>query len=183
MTNLQSGERELLSSFMDGEMEAARVDAVVRSCRTGAELRDDWMIYHCIGDVLRSDDMGGHSTRLASSVSARLAEEPFLMIVRRRPAAHFPMRRIASFAAALAGVAAVAFLALPRWNGPADRLAQGTAPASVTVAAPVALPAAVTAVAPLVSREFLAAHRQYSGGLAMQGVAGQLRNVALESNR
>jgi hypothetical protein len=145
-------------------------------------LRDDWMIYHCIGDVLRSDDMGGHSSRLASSVSARLAEEPFLMTVRRRPATHFPMRRAASFAAALAGVAAVAFVALPRGNGPTDRLAQ-VVPAGVSVAAPVALPADVTPVAPLVSREYLAAHRQYSGGLAMQGVAGQLRNVALEASR
>ena len=179
----QAPEREALSSFMDGEIEPERVDALVKACCQGIELKEEWTVYHCIGDVLRSEDMGGHSSKLAQVVSARLADEPFLLATPRRPATHASMRRVASMAAAVAGVAVVAYVALPRWNGGDEKLAQaaqstGQKSGASTFGAPVA-----NSVAPVVSSEFLAAHRQYSGGIAMQGMVGQVRNVALETGR
>ena len=186
MISQLAGERESLSSLMDGEMDPDGVDAILRACRTGAGLREDWGIYHCIGDVLRSSDMGGHSERLAANVAEHLSREPHLMVTRPLAAARISVSRTASFAAALAGVAAVALVALPLWNGSADRALQAgakTDPAPVvTAAVPPVAPVAPVAV-PQVSREFLAAHRQYSGGLVMQGVVGQVRNVALEPGR
>ncbi len=186
MISQRAGERESLSSFMDGEMDPDGVDAILRACRTGAGLREDWAIYHCIGDVLRSGDMGGHSERLAAKFAEQLSREPHLMVTRPLAAARTSVSRTASFAAALAGVAAVALVALPLWNGSADRALQAgakTDPASVvTAAAPPVAPVTPVAV-PQVSREFLAAHRQYSGGLVMQGVVGQVRSVALEPGR
>lgn len=97
------------------------------------------------------------------------------------------MRRLASMAAAVAGVAVVAYIALPRWNGSDEKIAQETGSGGQKVVAPVtrvvtASPP-VSAAAPVVSSEFLAAHRQYSGGIAMQGMVGQVRNVSLEAAR
>ncbi len=183
----QAPQREALSSFMDGEMEPERVDAFVKACGQGMELRQEWAVYHCIGDVLRSEDMGAHSNRLSQVVSARLADEPFLLASPRRPAAHASMRRVASMAAAVAGVAVVAYIALPRWNGGSEKLAQDAGSGGQKVVAPVAkvgtATSPVSAAAPVVSSEFLAAHRQYSGGIAMQGMVGQVRNVSLEAAR
>lgn len=183
MSSPQGPGREELSSFMDGEMESDRIDELVSACCKAGELREDWTVYHCIGDVLRSEDMAIHSGRLASAISTRLADEPFVVAVPRRPAAHVSIRRAASLAAAVAGVAVVTYIAQTRWNGAdgnAPQLAGATAPAIST--APAVPPVAAVA-APAVSREFLAAHRQYSGGIAMQGMVGQVRNVALESGR
>ena len=180
-------ERESLSSFMDGEIEPEHVDALVKACCQGGELREDWTVYHCIGDVLRSGDMGGHSSRLAEAVSARLAEEPFIVAMPRRPARYASMRRMASMAAAVAGVAVVAFVALPHWSGSGEKLTQkpvaGSQQADATPSGAGARPSPGPVAAPVVSSEFLAAHRQYSGGIAMQGMVGQVRNVALESSR
>lgn len=183
----QAPEREALSSFMDGEMEPDSVDALVKACCQGIELREEWTVYHCIGDVLRSEDMGAHSSKLAQVVSARLADEPFLLASPRRAATHASMRRLASMAAAVAGVAVVAYVALPHWNGGDEKLAQAARSSSQKTGA--SIPGATVAnsvapaPAPVVSSEFLAAHRQYSGGIAMQGMVGQMRNVALETGR
>ena len=183
----QAPEKEALSSFMDGEMEPERVDALVKACCHGIELREEWAVYHCIGDVLRSEDMGVHSSKLARAVSARLADEPFLIAARRRPAMHTSMRRLASMAAAVVGVVVVAYVALPRWNDGDEKLAQAARSTSQKAAASIPGANVANSVAPVagpvVSSEFLAAHRQYSGGIAMQGMVGQVRNVALETGR
>ena len=180
-------ERESLSSFMDGEIAPEHVDALVKACCQGDDLREDWTVYHCIGDVLRSGDMGGHSSRLAEAVSARLAEEPFIVAKPQRPATYASMRRVASMAAAVAGVAVVAYVAQSRWSGGDERHAQTTiASGQQGVVSPNGGGSGFSpgpVAAPVVSSEFLAAHRQYSGGIAMQGMVGQVRNVALESSR
>jgi sigma-E factor negative regulatory protein RseA len=134
--------------------------------------------------------MAAHSSKLAIAVSARLADEPFILATPRRPLAHVSIRRAASLAAAVAGVAVVGFVALQQLsvtNGSTTQIAGAvnpSVPASASRPPPAGAYSPVPPVAaPVVSREFLAAHRQYSGGIAMQGMVGQVRNVALETGR
>jgi sigma-E factor negative regulatory protein RseA len=167
MANGNSASREQLSAFMDGELDTGRADDVLKCCHGGGGLADDWDLYHCIGDVLRSSDMATHSGGLASVVGARLASEPHLIAGRRAPVqAVRPKFRGASIAAAAAAVGAVAFLVLPQWTAQREQVA------AVPAVAPVASVAgAATVTAPVmapVSREYLAAHRQYAGGLTMR---------------
>lgn len=190
MSTHQSSGREALSCFMDGEIEPAHVDEVVTACRPAGDLREDWTLYHCIGDVLRSADMAAHSSALAQAVSARLAAEPPILAAQRRPAFLFSTRLAASMAAAVAGVAVVAYIALPRWGGSvADPPSLAVAPVEAAFATlpnaskPAAVAPVATAAVPAVSPEFLVAHRQFSGGIAMQGMVGQVRSVALEAGR
>jgi sigma-E factor negative regulatory protein RseA len=161
MANGNSAARERLSAFMDGELDDAQCEDALRSCRAGDELADDWDVYHCIGDVMRSSDMAAHSGRLAAAVSARLVQEPHLLAP--RPAAGRPARqrfRLASAAAAAAAVGAVTLLVLPQWTAQREQVA--VAPVAAQ-AGPVSTPAPAP-----VSREYLAAHRQYAGGLMMR---------------
>jgi sigma-E factor negative regulatory protein RseA len=149
---------------MDGELDAARAEDVLKSCRNEGEMAGDWDVYHCIGDVLRSSDMAAHIGGLATAVGTRLAIEPYPLV--SRPSSSRPARMLfrgASIAAAASAVGAVAFLVLPQWTAQREQVA--SAPPAVAVAPVVPTPnAAIPAVAP-VSREYLAAHRQYAGGL------------------
>jgi len=190
MSTPQSYGREALSAFMDGEIEPAHVDQVVAACRPAGDMREDWTLYHCIGDVLRSADMAAHSSALTLAVSARLAAEPPILAAPRRATSHVSARLAASMAAAVAGVAVVAYIALPRWGGAVpDPAPLAVAPVEATgstlpkASKPAAVAPVATAAVPAVSHEFLAAHRQFSGGIAMQGMVGQLRSVALEAGR
>lgn len=178
------GDRERLSEFMDGEAEALTQADVVRSCRSRDDLREDWVVFHCIGDVLRSPDLACDSGKLRSRiVEAVRAEPPWIAASAPQRGARSP-GRFASIAAGFAAVAAVALVALPLWRAQGDLVAQRAPAATATAAGPasaVAPAADPPAVSAPVSREYVAAHRQYSGGLAMQGLVGRVRNVAYES--
>ncbi|MBL8383904.1 MAG: sigma-E factor negative regulatory protein [Burkholderiales bacterium] len=184
-------ERERLSAFMDGESDSSDTVAMIGACRAQVALREDWAAYHCIGDVLRSQEMGCHSARLYATVAERLADEPHHLPARSVAGGSRLARRAGSIAAGLAAIAAVAFVALPQWRDADQPIAAALQPAAtgvqrpagqapdLAVADPVAGPG--PAVIPPVAREYIAAHRQYSAGLAMQGVVGRVRNVAYES--
>lgn len=188
-TNTHSGgERESLSAFMDGELPENDADVILAACREHENLSADWSVYHCIGDVLRSSDMAGHSTRLGTAVGERLRDEPhFLTPVAPGGHSGHPLLRPLSAVAAMAAVAAVGIVAYPQVAGRGEvavARAPVAAPAAVVV---VANPAPVPArplVAPAVSIEYVAAHRQYSGGPGLRGsLAAQAQTIAFESGR
>jgi len=185
-----SPHRESISAFMDGELGAAECESLMLKARHDPETCSEWSLYHCIGDVLRSDDMACHSAAITGRVFARLEEEPHLFV----PAAARALESTESIQVPrkrLVGVVAAGFAALlvfgtvmfPQW-GPSqgDQMAeQSTTP--LTLASRDALPANTVVspepVQPL-SAEYLVAHRQYSSGIAMRGVVSHVRTAGYE---
>jgi sigma-E factor negative regulatory protein RseA len=155
---------ERISALMDGEVDEPELARDLARLSGSGDLRHTWDTYHLIGDTLR-----GHAApALAANVSQRLAGEPTVLAPQRR----VPRGKIAqlafSAAAGVAGVALVAWLALP-----------GLKPEAQQVAASAPLAAAVTPLAVGVEN-YLLAHQSFSPTGAMQGVAPYVRTVADE---
>jgi sigma-E factor negative regulatory protein RseA len=71
--------QEQISAFADGELAEEQADVVLAALRR-ADGRADWEVYHQIGDVLRSDDMGIKlSSGFAARMAARLEMEPTII--------------------------------------------------------------------------------------------------------
>ena len=70
--------REIMSVYMDGELPVEQRDGLLQHVKTGASARADWAVYHCIGDVLRSNDTSYVSPVFAQQLRSRLDAEPFL---------------------------------------------------------------------------------------------------------
>lgn len=153
----QDTSREQLSALMDAEGEyrgqSARTDAtaaLIRHVAADEAARRDWLIYAQIGDVLRSSDltpMPGEADFL-QRVSAAIAREPIVLqpqavaqtaaaaggsahrsAAHRRP--HWSTRMAAGMAA-VAGVAVMAWVALP---GLQNADSSGAAPTVASVGA------------------------------------------------
>lgn len=181
-----------LSSLLDGELEEERHSAVLSALRDDAELRSTWSSYHLMGDALR------HASRLDMDLTARimtdLQREPVILVPRRSGRAgeqKEPMRGAwLRYAAAVAGVGAVAWLALSEPTmTPAPNRASQTLPALAQ--ATQATQAALDPVSksPTIQTQehssdphrlqaYLVAHQAYSPGNRFDGGAGYVRTVA-----
>ena len=162
---------ERISALMDGEVDESDLTQDLIRLRGDGGLRRTWDIYHLIGDTLR-----GHAApAFAARVSQRLAAEPTVLAPQRRaPRGKFAQLAF-SAAAGAAGVALVAWLALPGLN-PEPQQVAASAPHGAPTAASVP---AVTPVAVGVEN-YLLAHQSFSPAGAMQGVAPYVRTVADE---
>lgn len=181
MTQHLAAERERLSALIDGELVAPETGDMLAACRTRPQLAGDWSVYHCIGDVLRSDELGGcHSATFASKFGARLTLEPYLLgaPLANADAHSSRWRRPASLAAAVAAVAAVAWLALPQLRSAQDQIV--AVPASVSAAA---LTTSLPQPAPRVANGYVEAHRQYSSSVAAHRGSGVVQSVTFDSGR
>lgn len=162
---------ERISALMDGEVDEPELAQDLVHLRSNGDLRRSWDTYHLIGDTLR-----GHAApALAAKVSQRLASEPTVLAPQRR----VPRRKIAqlafSAAAGAAGVALVAWLALPGLTPEPQQVA-----ASAPRGAPPAGPAAAVTPVAVGVENYLFAHQSFSPAGAMQGVAPYVRTVADE---
>lgn len=181
---------ESISAFMDGELEAAECESLMLTAKHDPRTCSEWAVYHCIGDVLRSDDMACHSAAIAGRVFARLEEEPHLFA----PAAaralesadsnHAPRKRLVGLAAAgFAALLVFGTVMFPQW-GPSqgDQMAKQSNAPSTLVARDVPPANAVVSVEPVapLSAEYLVAHRQYSSGIAMRGVVSHVRTAGYD---
>lgn len=100
--------RERISALADGELEDAQIEVALAALRS-EEARADWMLYHQIGDVLRSEDMPLTLSRnFSSSLSERLEREPVHLVP--RSFVHPARRRVWPMAAGAAAVATLAFV-------------------------------------------------------------------------
>ena len=123
----QDKSREQLSAMMDGEEDfrwlSPQAAAFVRSAAADDTARRDWLVYAQIGDVLRSSDLTPMPNEIdfLQRVSAAIAREPIVLqpqpavasavaTAHRRP--HWSTRMAAGMAA-VAGVAVMAWVALP----------------------------------------------------------------------
>ena len=186
-TQCQSEEASAsLSAYMDGELPVEYRDGLLADIKSDGSLRAQWSLYHCIGDVLRSEDMACHSVSFEQKFSARIEAEPFLFApeVAKTFAAQQAATRSAwrMPAAIAAGVAAVVVTGAAVILPPRDVGVLQSAAAPAAVPAPpaaLALAGSDTAVRP-VSNEYLIAHRHYSNGLALQGVVSHVRNAGYD---
>jgi len=166
--------RERISALMDDEGNESQLDQDMVRLRTDSVLRGTWDTYHLIGDALRGDV----APALCARVSERLTAEPTVLAPRRRRVDARVAQVALSAAAGVAGIALVAWLALPQWRSEPQMAA--ASPPAVAAAAP-ASPAASPATPAAVGVEnYLLAHQRFSHAIAMQGVAPYARTVADE---
>ena len=175
---------ESLSAFIDGELATPQQDELMRAIRAGNSLRADWCTYHCIGDVLRSDETAFVSLTFEQRFKARLEQEPHLLALEAATINHgasgeYPPRKWrtpVSYAAGIAAIALVGFVAVGQRTVEMPQSAQ-VAPVPMTALSQPAQVAAAEPAARPVSNEYLQAHRNYSVGLAMRGVVSHVRTV------
>jgi len=146
-----------LSSLMDGELEPQQAQLVIRSCCASEEQKQEWYLYHVIGDAMR----GQAPRRLErpDRVLEALGAQPTVLAPRR------PVTAAAKFA--LAAAASVATIGVVGWIG-SQGVAVNTVPPvakSSSAIQPVANTMSVAAkVAPAVPtinvQDYLVAHRQ-----------------------
>lgn len=158
--------REQVSAFLDGELEQPQVSSVMNALEGNEDLRQDWQLYHLIGDVMRGE--GASALSISGRVSALLAEEEVLTMkvpvkhevepqVHQRIAAN---RAWYSLAASLAGIAFVGWAAFQS-VAPSEENGSGSTVVAQQQAAPVGNVAPV-AYESRVS-DYWMAHRQLSG--------------------
>ena len=133
-------DQETVSALMDGQLRDADLSAALRGMEA-AEARQSWLVYHLVGDVLRSADLahGRHDLALAERVRQRLgAQEPSAESAGApvaapdvsRPAANDGVFRW-KLVAGLASLAALAAIGWGAWSG-ADPAPAGTQLAQVS---------------------------------------------------
>ncbi len=196
-------EEERISALVDGWLAGQELEATLEAVVEGADQRADWHLYHVVGDVLRSSELGhcSHDAEFVTRLRRRLQDEsvPALQV-----ASTVDMLQDAtmvhgspSSAAAndvqwrwsrWAGVATVLLAVGVGWGvrditGPGTQAIVSQAPVPVATAAIAAGPAGE---APVMIRDpqldaLLAAHKQFGGTSALQMPAGFLRNATFES--
>lgn len=125
ITNKKAGEQ--ISELVDGEVDEASIDAALAALRN-TRSREDWEIYHRIGDALRSEELANPlSEGFAARMAARLeAEAPHVAVAAPSlaPASHdaigadglmAALRRYLVPGAAGAAAVAIAVTLAPLW--------------------------------------------------------------------
>lgn len=192
---------EQLSAMVDEQASAQEIDQVLAACGDEPGLRNAWVMYQKVGEVMRE---GQHALPLASTafsatVLARLEAEKSLATTHVRPVrtsawqqpANDPVFRwkLVAGLASFAAVAAVLWQVVTPMAEPAGQWVQLAPSQQVQVAQTSQTPlsaeqAVLTAQGVLVRdpqlQALLEAHRQYGGQSALQMPAGFLRNATYE---
>ncbi|MBO9535938.1 sigma-E factor negative regulatory protein [Herbaspirillum sp.] len=157
--------RERISTLADGELSSEEMTIALAALRSSQDGCEAWEVYHQIGDVLRSEDMGislsaGFSARMSALLDAEPAivapqvamAEPPAAETAAQPAANGDHRALRPRsrhrfllpgAAAAAAVVAAVFVAMPQQAVvTAD---SGAAPVQVA-SAPIVVPSAISTV-------------------------------------
>jgi sigma-E factor negative regulatory protein RseA len=73
--------KDQLSALIDGELDVASAEHVIKAAKVGGELRSCWAHYHLIGDAIRGD-IGHNEAHTSHDFSARvmgaLENEPII---------------------------------------------------------------------------------------------------------
>ena len=114
--------KDQVSALMDGELDDDEARIVFGRFKHNATARDEWEIYHLIGDSLRQTPVwdNGFPARFAE----KLAAEPTVLAPSRRPVFRRPLFAL-SAAASLAAVSLVAWTSF-QLNQPDAATATGT---------------------------------------------------------
>lgn len=200
---------EALSALVDGEADAGMAASASARWRDDAATRARWHGYQLIGDVLRSDELGGRGrdAEFLRTLRKRLEQEPTVIapaasLRPSRSRRSVALRRWAPPAAIAAGFLAVAgALTVTRVSSPPPASPQLVQAPPAVVTQPVPVVAAASAMAPetLASAvperaepatgvlirdaridQYLAAHKQFGGSSALGVPSGFLRSATYE---
>lgn len=179
--------KEKISALMDGELDADDAASAIAQFRKTDELREQWTVYHLISDVLTQPET--IPIDVTQRVNARLAAEP--TVLAPRTSGISPKHRPIAFAAAasITAVAVAAWMSLHTQPGDrlqanvADNRPSPTAPLSALPAAPASTPPSVPVSAPAQINDYLMAHREFSPGAAMHGMAPSYIHTVAESRQ
>lgn len=175
---------ETLSSLVDGELDPAAADSLLTALCRDAELRNEWVTLHIVGDALRSSEVAAaHSTSFCARVAAALANEPTVLAPRPAQASRSGTvrRYLAPGVAIAASAVVIAFVAVPLLQSPATVAPsqQAAATAVPIAAAPAAAEASRRAAATVANARaldvYLAAHRELASGVALPRATPYLR--------
>jgi sigma-E factor negative regulatory protein RseA len=129
-------QRQRISSFIDGEADAAAAQSLASAWRDDPDLRRTWHSYHLIGDVLRSDELAiapPRDEQFLQRLRERMAAEPVVLAPAARSSSLLPQQdEVPAPARAAAGFAA-ARSRRRRWQAPAAMAAGVVAVAGVAV--------------------------------------------------
>jgi negative regulator of sigma E activity len=154
---------EDLSLLIDGELDAARADAVITSlCQS--EGVANWVCYHVGGDAVRG--ITASASMSWPGFVARLAAEPTVLAPPR--CAPAPHAIALALAATVAAVSVVGWVALTTMPAPVAAIASARQAAGVRAAD----------ARPAVDNEYLLVHQEYSPTNVIQGMRPFMRAVA-----
>jgi sigma-E factor negative regulatory protein RseA len=159
---------EQISRLVDGEIDAAELDAVCAGLKGEAGMAT-WTCYHTIGDALRGETAVTRSVRTA--VARQLEGEPTVLAPRLRGVAS-PVSWAWALAASLAAVTVVGWTAYS--------LVDAT-PAGLAKAGEAGTMRAAQLRPPTVPADYVLAHQEYAPANALQSVGPYLRDVAATS--
>ncbi len=160
---------EKLSALMDGELDHSQARSVIKSLGSDDVSREQWDLYHVIGEALRGDDLNRSNARDAGTIAifAALALEPTVLAPQMIKQPVERRTRIAlAMAASVITISAVGVVALQQQNGQVSpiQLVQQVAPK------PVALNKLPLSAVEVRVNDYLVVHRQFSNPGAFQPV-------------
>lgn len=163
--------KQEISSLVDSELDEQEAGRAIKACCGNDELKQAWVAYHVIGEVLRGE---GASQRTSTArIMAALEKEPTVLAPRKRVGEG--ARRVAfAVAASVATVSVVAWMGLQgRPDAAAPTSAKAPAGESPMVAANTAVPR--SAGVPIAVSDYLTVHRQVPSPDAYMTVSSQQR--------
>ncbi len=186
--NTTGGNNELISAFVDDELDVDQHDSLIKSLRTVSSART-WDEYHLIGDALRSSEAACFSTRsITSIVMAGLAAEPIHL--KSEKCSKLPPMREISASSKLSGrfgrtavpgaaLAAMVILGLTLSSSGSHLMSFGAGTENV-VLSPVSQVQNVTAISDSEIDEYLSAHQRLSPSMYTSTHFAGSSNVASE---
>jgi sigma-E factor negative regulatory protein RseA len=194
-----------ISALMDGELDNVDIADTIAQIKKTEDLRNDWAIYHLIGDTLR------HSVAvpidITLQVSKKLAAEPTVLAPHLTSEHKGKVFAFSVAASMMTAVAAVVWMSVQTMDRPTDKSVLQAAvqaeptviPASVSTLAQtepitdkLALQAAVQAEptvnsasipVPAQINDYLLVHGEFSPRAAMHGVAPYIYTVSDSDKR
>lgn len=169
-------EHEKISAWMDGELEANESSDIAARVLADPGLRSRWHHWHLAGDVLRSPSLASQSSRLASRVSAQLANEPIHLssLASQSSPKRGEFQRSRKMVYGVAIAAAFAFVSLiaiaPQMQTNLGELVAGAVPGASTQAV-LAQPATPVILSDPRLSELLEAH----GSMSIRTVSAEVR--------
>ena len=137
-----------ISALVDGELNPAEMDGIIKTCHQNQQHRDAWRCYHLIGETLRAER--GHQSGLEQRIVTELQSEPTVLSPRRRAWVPAIPRLALAVAASVATISAVSWLAFQQT--PLTQTQVATVP-----------PSSVSAVAATYHvDDFVLAHREFT---------------------
>ncbi len=134
-----------ISALVDGEVDAADLDGIIKACHQNEQHKEAWRCYHLIGESLRAER--GHVAGLEQRILSQLHSEPTILAPRRRAWVPALPRIALAAAASIATISAVAWLAFQQTPQP-----QVVAISPLPSSAPIAIHL----------DEFVLAHREFT---------------------